>query len=222
MKFVVATLIAFVLVCGSTLQAQEMGAQPMLVASPTSLTIPAGSAGAITLTNKAAKPQEWQLSQPLPLSVVVSPLTGSLGSTLSQKVTIKAAGKAGERVTLLFVSNTGEKVPVAVTIGNALTWSLVPATGTTEGKPVPVQIKNDLDKPLIWKAGILPKGVTVTPMTGTIPAHTQFTVQIQAVPDPMGAAGATATFSIPFIGNAETKAFKLTLNPSSITTPGGM
>ena len=209
----------------ATVPAQEVGAVPGLVAKPTSLTIPAGGMGTVVLQSKIMKPQTWKLVLPLPTCVAVTPSGGPIPANSETKVSIKAIGKAGERGVVGFVNDLGDKLSVAVTIGLASDagvvpkWNLLPPAGTSSGKPVIVQIKNEGSEPLKWKIGLLPKGVTVTPMYGLVPGMGIADVNIAPMAD-AGAAG--QVLKIPFLAGGTTKHFLLTIQaglPSDISAP---
>ncbi|MBL0177192.1 MAG: hypothetical protein IPP94_18435 [Ignavibacteria bacterium] len=209
----------------ATVPAQDVGAVPGLVAKPTSLTIPAGGMGTVVLQSKIMKPQTWKLVLPLPTCVAVTPSGGPIPANGDTKVSIKAIGKAGERGVVGFMNDLGDKLSVTVTIGPASDagvvpkWNLLPSEGSSSGKPVGIQIKNEGTEQMKWRVGHLPKGVTVAPMNGIIPPLASTPVNITLSAD-AGSAG--QVLQIPFISGGVTKNFAMTIQSSPGGQPGDL
>jgi hypothetical protein len=202
--------------------AQDPGVAPGLIAKPTSLTVPAGGMGTIVLHSTIAKPQNWKLVLPVPTCLAVTPNGGPVPANGDAKVSVKAVGKAGERGVVGFLTDLGQKLSVAVTIGAGSDagvvplWNLLPPEGTSSGKPVIIQVKNEGSEPLKWKVGPLPKGITVTPMFGLAPAMGASDVKIAPSAD---AATAGAVLKIPFLAGGVTKNYSLTIQSSTNGLP---
>ena len=174
------------------------------------------------LQSKIPTAQAWNAVLPLPACVSVTPLNGTIPGNGATKLALKAVGKPGERGVISFVTKSGETVTLSVIIAAASDagvvpkWSLVPSEGVSTGVPITIQIKNDASDLMKWKVGVIPKGVTVTPMNGQIPGGASFAVNIAATAD---VGSATKVVKIPFMSGGVTKNFLLTIQAPNPTSP---